>query len=387
VTRVLLWVQHLLGSGHVERTRWIAQALAQRGAHVVFVTGGMPLPSRMPAGATVVQLPPLRAADATFSRLVDEQGHAPDDAYLARRRQALIDAFDAAQPDVVVLETYPFGRRALRFELEPLLARVAAAQPRPRVVASVRDLLQRRDDVRDRAAWEVARRCVDEILVHGDPALARLEETFPPAADGSVPVTYTGYVRSPLAAAPAAGPRRGVIVAASGGPVGEAMLAAALEARALSALHDVPWRVLVAHAVCEARFAALETEGRRRGVVVERHRDDFASLLRTASVAVTQAGYNTALDVLLARTPSVLVPFEAEGETEQRMRAERLAALGRAEVIAERALSPAAIAAAVDRAAARGDLHGDMPPCPFAVDGAERAADRILALARREPAR
>jgi predicted glycosyltransferase len=387
VTRVLLWVQHLLGSGHVERTRWIAQALAQRGAHVVFVTGGMPLPSRMPAGATVVQLPPLRAADATFSRLVDEQGQAPDDAYLARRRQALIDAFDAAKPDVVVLETYPFGRRALRFELEPLLARAAAAQPRPRMVASVRDLLQRRDDARDRAAWEVARRCVDEILVHGDPALARLEQTFPPAADGSVPVTYTGYVRSPLAAAPPAGPRRGVIVAASGGPVGEAMLAAALEARALCALRDVPWRVLVAHAVCEARFAVLEAEGRRRGVVVERHRDDFASLLRTASVAVTQAGYNTVLDVLLARTPSVLVPFEAEGETEQRMRAERLAALGRAEVIDERALSPAVIATAVDRAAARGDLHGDMPPCPFAVDGAERSADRILALARGEPAR
>ena len=93
------------------------------------------------------------------------------------------------------------------------------------------------------------------------------------------------------------------------------------------------------------------------------------------------------LDVLLARTPSVLVPFEAEGETEQRMRAERLAALGRAEVIDERALSAAAIAAAVDRAASRGDARGDMPPCPFAVDGAERAADRILALGREGAAR
>jgi len=46
VTRVLIWVQHLLGSGHLERMRWVAEALAAHGADVHFVSGGVPQPGR-----------------------------------------------------------------------------------------------------------------------------------------------------------------------------------------------------------------------------------------------------------------------------------------------------------------------------------------------------
>jgi predicted glycosyltransferase len=377
VTRVLFWVQHLLGSGHVERLRWVAEALAERGAAVTFVTGGMPLPARMPRGAAIVQLPPVRAADATFAALVDAGGSPVDDVLRARRARELLAAYESARPDVVVLETYPFGRRALRFELESLLARIASARARPRVVVSVRDLLQRRDDsARDAAAWSQARQSVDAIIVHGEAAFARLEETFPPAADGAIPVFYTGYVRAPLPASP---PReRGeVVVSASGGDVGEALLHAAIAARPVSALRDLRWRVLVGPGVSAARFDEMRAAGAAAGTIVERHRDDFFELLAGARVAVTQAGYNTVLDVLAARAPSVLVPFEGHGETEQRMRAMRLASLGRAEVLRERDLTAATLADAINRAAA----HVEMPPCPFALDGARRAATRILELA------
>jgi len=377
VTRVLFWVQHLLGSGHVERVRWVAEALAERGAAVTFVTGGMPLPARMPRGATIVQLPPLRAADATFAALVDAEGKPIDEALRARRARELLAAYDSARPDVVVLETWPFGRRALRFELESLLACMASAPSRPHVAVSVRDFLQvRADAARDAAAWSLARQSVDAIIVHGEAAFARLEETFPPAADGAIPVFYTGYVRAPLPPLP---PRaRGeVVVAASGGAVGDALLRAAIEARPASSLRDLGWRVLVGPGVSAARFDEMRAAGAAAGTVVERHRDDFIELLAGARVAVTQAGYNTVLDLLAARVPAVLVPFEGVGETEQRMRAERLAALDRAVVLAERDLTAAALADAIDRAAA----HVEMPPCPFALDGAQRAAERILALA------
>ncbi|MCL4764199.1 MAG: hypothetical protein KJ018_20875, partial [Burkholderiales bacterium] len=129
MTRVLAWVQHLLGTGHVERLRWIAEALVQRGAEVTFVHGGMPLPSRMPRGARVVELPPLRATDATFATLVDAEGRPVDATYARRRRATLLDAFVHARPNVVLLETYPFGRRALRAELGALLDTPAVASP------------------------------------------------------------------------------------------------------------------------------------------------------------------------------------------------------------------------------------------------------------------
>ncbi|HEX4885295.1 MAG TPA: glycosyltransferase [Casimicrobiaceae bacterium] len=358
--------------------RWIAEALVARGAEVTFVTGGRPLPGRMPLGCAIVQLPFVEAADPSFAVLVGADGRPLDDALRTARSTMLQDAHARARPHVVVLETFPFGRRALRFELEPLLATIEATRPRPRVVASVRDLLQRRDDpARDAQAWAVAQRHVDEILVHGDPAFARLEETFPPAADGTVPVSYTGYVRAP-APVPAPRERAGVVIAASGGGEGLPLLRAAIAARASSALRDASWRVLAGGGVSDAAFASLVAEGAARGVRVERHRADFAELLAGAHVAVTQAGYNTVLDVLVARARSVLVPFEAHGETEQRMRAERLAAQGRAMLVRERDLSPAALARAVDLAA----KMPEPAPCPYAIDGAARAAERVLALAR-----
>ncbi len=377
MTRVLAWVQHLLGTGHVERLRWIAEALVQRGAEVTFVHGGMPLPSRMPRGARVVELPPLRATDATFATLVDAGGRPLDAAYAERRRAALLDAFVQVRPHLVLLETYPFGRRALRAELGALLDAAAVASPRPRVVASVRDLLHKRDDPRrDAQVWAEAQRRLDTILVHGDPAFARLEDTFAPAADGGVPVVYTGYVRPPAPPPPAAA-RDLVVVSASGGEAGDVLLDAALEARALGAQPGRSWRVLVGPGVPAARFDRLRRVGQAAGAQVERHRDDFAALLARARVAVTQAGYNTVLDVLVARAPSVLVPFAGAGETEQRMRAARLAALGRAQVVDERDLAPPLLAAAIERAAG----SGPMPPCPFDVDGARRAAEAVLALA------
>lgn len=357
--------------------RWVAEALVARGATVTFVSGGMPLPARMPGGAEVVQLPSVRAADASFAALVDAAGAPVGDALRERRASELLAACERARPDVVVLETWPFGRRALRVELEALMARVAQTQPRPRVVVSVRDLLQvRANPARDVEAWAIARRCVDAILVHGEAAFARLEETLPPAADGAIPTFYTGYVRAPRREPPPR-VRDEVIASASGGDVGDALLRAVLAARASSALRALRWRVRVGPGVPEARFNELRAAGAGEGTIVERHGDDFPELLAGSRVAVTQAGYNTVLDVLAARTPAVLVPFEGEGETEQRMRAERLAALGRAVVLPERELTAAALAAAIDRGASL----GAMPPCPFALDGAERAAERILALA------
>jgi predicted glycosyltransferase len=81
------------------------------------------------------------------------------------------------------------------------------------------------------------------------------------------------------------------------------------------------------------------------------------------------------LDILMARARAVLVPFAAERETEQLMRAERLAAVGAAELVRESDLSPANLAAAITRAAAR-------EPARVMVntDGAANSARIIAAL-------
>src|SRR5690606_12408511 len=76
---------------------------------------------------------------------------------------------------------------------------------------------------------------------------------------------------------------------------------------------------------------------------VERFRPDFASLLARARLSVSQAGYNTVCDLLVAGCPALLVPFAAGGETEQGLRARRLAELGLARVLPEDRVSTAAM--------------------------------------------
>ncbi|HVF64580.1 MAG TPA: glycosyltransferase [Casimicrobiaceae bacterium] len=382
---VLIWVQHLLGTGHLERMRRIAEALSALNVDVHFVTGGVPLPGRMPMGVRIVQLPPVKVTDASFTPLRDSEGVPIDDAFRAVRAARLLETFDAAQPDVVLFETFPFGRRSLRFELMPLLERIETAKPRPLVVSSIRDILQLQEKPgRDAESWELARRWFDEVLVHGDPAFVRLDESFPLASDGRVALHYTGYVTSPEAAPPRAPleEQREIVVSAGGGATGTHVLHAAIAARPLSSYRNLMWRVLVGPGIAEEDFQALVAKS-EHGLVVERNRHDFAMLLSRARVSVSQGGYNTVMDVLRSGAPAVVVPFAMRSETEQRMRAERLAARGAIDIVEESELAPPTLAAAIDRAASRG-ARGALP---FATEGAQRSAARLLELARgRDPA-
>ncbi|MEJ1937246.1 glycosyltransferase, partial [Nostoc sp. NIES-2111] len=82
------------------------------------------------------------------------------------------------------------------------------------------------------------------------------------------------------------------------------------------------------------------------------------------------------VDVLRARVPAVIVPFEAGSEKEQRWRAERLAARGLAAVVTESELSPQTLFAAVsDRLAARDIAPREVP----ALDGIARSTSIVAA--------
>jgi predicted glycosyltransferase len=126
----------------------------------------------------------------------------------------------------------------------------------------------------------------------------------------------------------------------------------------------------------QARFDELLTHAaREHGVIVERSRADFGTLLQNCCVSVSQAGYNTLMEILDRRARAVVVPFAGGDETEQTMRAKALAASGRIEVVEEQGLSPETLASAIDRA-----LSAPKPP-PSAIDldGARKSAQLLAA--------
>ena len=371
--RVLLYVQHLLGIGHPRRAAAIARALCAEGADVTFVSGGFPVPDLDIGPSRMVQLPPARAEDVSYRALVGENGERVGDAWRSRRRLMLLEALDAASPECVVLESYPFGRRLLRFELEPLLEAIPAGV---RLMSSVRDVLEPRSDpIRYEDMARAVERHFDTVLVHSDPGWIPLDRTFPIASRIRERLRYTGFVTSGAHPGDAEQAEGGdeVIVSAGGGIVGRDLLDAALGARGSSRNGDAAWRVLVGPDVPERAFDELAAAA-PAGVAVERNRPDFPAMLRRCRASVSQAGYNTMVDVLASGAPAVVVPFADGGEREQTLRAGLLAERGVVEVIEAGSLSPGRLARAVDAA-----VEAGRRPYPVVdLDGARRSAGIVL---------
>jgi predicted glycosyltransferase len=377
---VLIHVQHLLGIGHLQRAVAIAVALRKAGARVVLASGGtpvQPVEARATAqGVELVRLPEARSADVHFSKILDADNQPIDEAWKTRRKDMLLGLLAATQPDAVVTEMYPFGRRPFRFELTPLLETARAIARPPVIASSVRDVLIRND--RPGRAADIAataRQFYDLVLVHGDARLIRFDASFPAAGEIADRIRYTGYVTDARSSTPRVDRENGeVLVSAGGGAVGLPLLGAAIAARQHSRQTDRSWRIITGTNLPEADYAALaRAAAGDTGIVLERFRSDFAALLARCRVSVSQGGYNTVLETLASRTPAVIVPFAEGQESEQTDRARLLADRGLLRFLPQSALTPERLAAEVDCAAA-------MTPPAIEIDlgGAARSAELIL---------
>jgi predicted glycosyltransferase len=380
--RVLLYVQHLLGIGHLQRTAIVARACAAAGLEVMLVSGGAPVPDLDVRGLRFVQLPPTVAADPSFKVLLDAEGRPVDAAWKARRRDRLLALWQEFRPHALVIELYPFGRRLMRFELLPLLDAAMAAVQRPVIVSSARDVLQDNEDNAPRLQkmLEAFERYFDWALVHGDPAFIPFERTFPHTARIAARIAYTGYVVEPPPpddgdSEAGDGGRDEVLVSAGGGAFGATLLETALRARPRTRLAERVWRVRAGVEPPPGRIEALRAlAGGDARVIVEPNRPDFRRRLRHCALSVSQAGYNTLLETLQANARAVMVPYVGRKETEQTLRARLLAERGAIDIVEEAALNPQTLATAIDRAV-------DRPrPAPVTIDthGAQRSAELLL---------
>jgi predicted glycosyltransferase len=365
VTRILFYVQHLQGVGHVFRAARIVRAL---------VVGGFDIP-----GARIHYLPPVRAGGEVFNRLEDSEGNPIDDTYKERRRAMLLSLFDRAAPDIVITEAFPFGRRQMRFELLPLIERARARPKPPLIVGSVRDILQENAKAyKDRETVELLKAHFDHVLVHADPGLVRLERTFPLAGEISDLLLYTGIVAPEPS--PAAARKFDVVVSVGGGALGHRLLMAAAQARRISSMRDKSWLI-----VTGLRFSAEHQAELDHlvdcDVTVEAFLPDLQAILAGAKLSISRVGYNTVADIYRAGCRAIVVPFSDGIETEQITRAQLLAARGLAETVGHDEETPEAVAAAIDRAMAR--------PAPdrsaLDLEGAPNSARILRHLAAGEP--
>ena len=361
--RVLFYVQHLLGVGHVKRAAAIARAAADVvDLHVAL--GGEPVALADFGGATVHQLPPARAEDLTFKVLLDAKGNPLDEHWWAHRKATLLDLATRIDPKILLVEHYPFGRAKFAIELLPLFEQIRA-KPDRRILCSVRDVLvEKGETAKSAKTVRLIRQWFDGVLVHGDVSVIPFGATFPAAHAIEDLLHYTGYVvDGSSGTAPSASARdrcAEVVVSIGGGAVGQELLQAALVACQSGALGIRHWRLLAGGNLPEAVFQALRAQasGDRR-VTVERARPDFRALLSKAGLSISQAGYNTVMDILGAGCPALVVPFATEAESEQLFRAREFERRGLLSVLEEGDMTPTSLtqaaSLAVNRAPARPD--------------------------------
>ncbi|XDA97662.1 glycosyltransferase [Sulfitobacter sp. LCG007] len=347
---ILIAVTHLLGTGHLARAATLARAFAEAGHETTLVSGGMPVPRIVTGGVRLVQLPPLRSDGVDFSTLLGPDDEPASAACRAEREAILGQTLAEARPGVLITELFPFGRRNLRQEFATLLDAAQSMTARPLVLSSIRDILAPPSRP-GRADWTegLLARHYDGVLVHSDPAVTPLDLSWPVSPELAAKLHYTGFVAPPPAPPhPEATGAGEILVSAGGGNVGAEVFAAAIAAAGLCP--DRTWRILVGGSDATDRIASLAATA-PANVILEPARPDFREMLHHAAASVSLCGYNTALDLLQAGTPAILVPFDAGNEVEQGLRAKALARLAGIEVIAAASLDGPALAKAVARVA------------------------------------
>jgi len=374
--KIIFYCQHVLGIGHFFRSIELCRALHRH--EVILVTGGPGFEASLPGHVREVRLPALEM-DREFKDLRAAAG-ADLDTVRQQRRERLWALVDTESPELFLTELYPFGRKAFRFEIDPVLEAVADGRlPRCGVVCSVRDILVDKDMPQKHEARTVSvlNRFFNAVLVHADPRLVRLEETFSRLPEITIPVTYTGFitpmpaldarrrVRSALGLAAA---DRMIVASAGGGSVGMPLLEAAVRAFGhLNRAGRTVLQVFTGPFLPEGDFEQLRSSA-GDGAAVDRFTPEFLSHLAAADLSVSMAGYNTTMNLLAARVPALVWPFAQNRE--QRLRAERLQALGALRLLKDTELAPPRLAALMEQMLA----HRERPDYGIDLNGAQATA-------------
>jgi len=360
---VVFYCQHVLGIGHFFRSLELARAFHRH--RLVLITGGPRVDVAIPEHVTEYRLPPLEM-DAEFTALFPVESGQSLEEVQEERRNLLFALFARSSVDLFVVELYPFGRRRFGFELLPVLEGIRRDDlGGTRVVCSLRDILVEK---KDRETYEgrvldLLNRYFHALLVHADPRVVSLEETFCRRAEIGIPLAYTGFVtpRPPEGSRERLRRRLGlgsgdrlVVASAGGGRVGAPLLQAVLDAYGLMARRrHLALYLFTGPYMAEWDAASLAARGTSLpGAKVERFTGEFLSFLAAADLSISMAGYNTCMNLLAAEVPALVWPFAQNQE--QRLRAERLAALGALRVLNDGDLEPGRLVVLMDETMASG---------------------------------
>ena len=226
------------------------------------------------------------------------------------------------KPDVLLFDGFPFMRYPwMNSGLDFVLECVRNTWKNVKIVSSVRDICYPFKGGKNPTKWPAltvdwANEYFDAILVHGDKNFIKLDESFEHLNLIDPPVYYTGYVTDTYKPKPQK--RNGTVVSAGGGRVAEEVFDKAME------LYDgTDWTFSVGPNYPKEHLEKFKKwASDKEKVKIIYNVKNFRDLLAKHKLSISQAGYNTVMDLLMTDTPAKFVPYVDEyGEQEQTTRA------------------------------------------------------------------
>jgi predicted glycosyltransferase len=381
--RILLYSHDTYGLGHLRRTLAIASQLALDlpDASQLLITGSMVAGAfDLPPHLDLIKLPSL--TKRTDGRYMARGLPLSLDATIAWRKQMILQAAIAFEPDLVLVDKTPAG---VQGELLPTLRHLKSWRPATRLILGMRDI---EDDPKATCAeWEASdtrrlhEEVYDNLLFYGE------REVFDPvreyamswmAAEKLVPCGYLGGARparcrETLRRELGAGDRPLIVVTVGGGGDGFGLLKAYLDAlasdQALAGAHSL---VVTGPLMTRSKRGFLRNMARGEHVQQLKFTPDLVSYLAAADLVVSMAGYNTVCEILSLGVRALLVP-RVRPRQEQRLRAQLLAERGLVRVLLPNDLSPERLASEIQAA-----LNSPPPKVTLNLDGLGRASRAII---------
>lgn len=320
---IIFYCQYVWGMGHLVRSLEFARALSDH--DVTLVAGGQDVAVDLPDHVDFVRLPALYM-DEMFTTLIPGDSARSVAQVKQERKEILYALFDQKQPDVFIIELYPFGRSIFGFELEPLLEDIRAGKfGVVKTVCSLRDILvEKKDPVAyEERVLQKLNRDFDALLIHSDENLLRLNETFTRVDNIKIPVVYTGFITQQ--ADPANGrllrqelgiasEQKLITASAGGGRSGYKLLASVLDAcEMIRDSLNFRLEIFTGPFMEDKEFDRLAARS-APGTRIQRYTRRFLDYLYAADLSISLAGYNTCMNLLITRVPALVYPYARQRE-------------------------------------------------------------------------
>ena len=378
--RIIHYCQHIWGVGHFFRSIEVCRALKNH--DVIMVTGGPEFNAVLPDHVRLFRLPGLMT-DRNYDGLFPTDNNKTFQQVKQARQELLYGLIEREAPDILIIELYPFGRKAFRFELDPVLKGIRNGHLNPcKVVCSLRDILvEKKDPVAyETRVVDILNRYFHALLIHADSNLVKLDHTFSRIADLNMPVVYTGFVsqkpppdaREKIRRRLDLGDNEALIIAsAGGGKAGIVLLQPLLESMSLLNLdRKCHLYAFTGPFMPDEEFELLKKFTNTQ-IQIERFSSNFLSYLAAADLSVSMGGYNTSMNLLATGVPAIIWPYP--GDREQGLRAESLAGIGAATVLKEKDLQPHRMVKIIDHSL----CHSGKGSYQVDLQGAENTAGWI----------